>query len=157
MRIQSLTQSTSLIKSTPHQFFTTESGDSAIVLVQEDKIARVQKVSLLKTFGFDQGNVKLASGQLLKDISQINSEKGSKKALLLVGSQSIRDFSNETQQSLKSATCVMTDSGFNIEEFVAKIEPLMDSDKDLAGSLARTNFIVVSEEALTSLRSSVLS
>ena len=156
MRIQGLTTETSLTKTTPHKLYVPESGENAVVLVQEDKHVKCQRLALQKVYGFEQGKVKVPGGLLLKDRTQINTDKGSKRAVLLLDSASLSNMDKETKQAVKTATYVMTDSDFSIQAYVAQIESLIEQDKD-NGQFARSSFLVVSTEAFSALRASVLS
>ena len=74
----------------------------------------------------------------------------------MLDSASLIDLSDDTIQTLKTASFVMTDADFSLSAFVAKIEALVEIDESNA-QLARSPILIVSIEAFSSLKNSVLS
>ena len=66
----------------------------------------------------------------MKDCEQLNREKVSKYAILLLDSASLGAFDKETQKLLSSVNYVMTDSGFSFSDYMAKLERLVEADKE---------------------------
>lgn len=93
---------------------------------------------------------------ILTHREQVNTNRVSKSAILVLDSESLNNFDKETQQVLSSVSYVMTGPDFSFVDFVTKLEKLIETDSSQA-KLARTSFIVVDDEALNSLKNSLMS
>ena len=74
----------------------------------------------------------MPGGLILKDPSQINTEKGSKKVVMLLDGASINKLQPETLQAVKTASFVITDVEFVFQQYVQKLETLIEEDKENA-------------------------
>ena len=79
--------------------------------------------------GNEYGKSKVPSELILKDPSQVNTEKGSSRIVLMIDSNSLANLDAEEMQAAKTASYIMTDANFSLQAYVAQIETLIEQDK----------------------------
>ena len=158
MRMRALTSdSSSLRKSTLHSLYFGNDRESALLVLQEDKKVKCLRVATCSYIGFEEATLKATKKLPLKVSRQINVGAASQKVLLVLDSESMMNMaSKEVRDVVKTANFVLTDDGFSLATFVAKIEPMVEEDKTLA-QLAKTAFVLVSKDALDGILNSVSS
>ena len=157
MRLKGLTSDSSLIKSTPHKFQIGSTPDDVMIIIEESKSAKCMKLRPLKFCGFEQDKIVKLPVTTLKVASQIDLKRTSKNSILLLDGESLNARDKQTQKALAAVTYVITDSKFNFPNFVTMLEAADENDKAMKKSIANTSFIMVNDDAFTTLYGTVTS
>ena len=114
------------------------------------------RVSSVKYCGFEEKVLKTLKVFNLKVIESVNVDSAPAKCFVMIDNSIISSLDDDTQKILKVSTHVLTDDAFSLKDYVEKITPLIEADKEKS-FLAKTSFITLPAETFASLQESVRS
>lgn len=96
MRMKALTTDTSLLKSTMHKIYFSQSRKTAFVALEEDPDVKYIRVDILKYAGFDLASLKTMKSMAIKDRTQVNVDSSAKNNLVLIASDTLLSMDKAT-------------------------------------------------------------